>query len=104
VLGVGDEGDVRVLERRLPRGHAADGNASEQPERVVRRPDPRSRLDDVDAAQDACQDALLRAWQAMDRFQGDAEDFRRWLVPIVINALHDRLRAQGRPGESRVLG
>lgn len=56
----------------------------------------RSRLDDVDAAQDACQDALLRAWQAMDRFQGDAEDFRRWLVRIVINACHDRLRAQGR--------
>lgn len=56
----------------------------------------RTRLDDVDAAQDACQDALLRAWQAMDRFQGDAEDFRRWLLRIVINVCHDRLRAQGR--------
>ena len=47
-LGVSDERDVRVLERRLTRGHAADGDAPEQRERVVRRLDPRSRLDDDD--------------------------------------------------------
>lgn len=58
----------------------------------------RSRLGDADAALDACQDALLRAWQAMDRFQGDAEDFRRWLLRIVINACTDVMRAQGRRG------
>ncbi|MFI0606880.1 MAG: RNA polymerase sigma factor [Anaerolineae bacterium] len=58
----------------------------------------RSRLDDAESAQDACQDALLRAWQAMDRFQGDEEAFRRWLVRIVINQCHDRLRALGRRG------
>ncbi len=56
----------------------------------------RSRLGDAESARDACQDALLRAWQAMDRFQGDAEDFRRWLVRIVINQCHDRLRARSR--------
>jgi RNA polymerase sigma-70 factor (ECF subfamily) len=51
-----------------------------------------------DDALDVCQDALLAAWKAMPRFEGDARGFRAWLVRIVINACRDHARyARRRP-------
>jgi RNA polymerase sigma-70 factor (ECF subfamily) len=46
-------------------------------------------------AQDAAQEALVKAWLALDRFREDAP-FRPWLVRIVINEAHNRRRASGR--------
>lgn len=57
------------------------------------------RLRDAEAARDACQEAFLRAWQAMDRFQGQADGFRSWLVTILCNLCQDQLRSRGRRKE-----
>ena len=46
-------------------------------------------------AQDAAQEGLVKAWQALERFRIDAP-FRPWLVRIVINEAHNRRRAVGR--------
>jgi len=40
-------------------------------------------------AQDAAQEALLRAWQALPDFRGEAQ-FRTWLYRIVINLCYNR--------------
>jgi RNA polymerase sigma-70 factor (ECF subfamily) len=39
-------------------------------------------------AEDAVQDALVRAWLALPRFRGDAR-FSTWLYRICLNAAHD---------------
>lgn len=57
------------------------------------------RLQDAEAARDACQEAFLRAWRAMDRFQGQADGFKRWLLTILGNLCQDQLRSLGRRGE-----
>jgi RNA polymerase sigma-70 factor (ECF subfamily) len=44
---------------------------------------------DPDEAQDAAQEALLRAWQALPTFRGDSQ-FRTWLYRIVINLCYNR--------------
>jgi RNA polymerase sigma-70 factor (ECF subfamily) len=46
-------------------------------------------------AQDAAQEALVKAWLALDRFRTGAP-FRPWFVRIVINEAHNRRRATGR--------
>ena len=46
-------------------------------------------------AQDAAQEALVKAWLALERFREDAP-FRPWLVRIAINEAHNRRRASGR--------
>jgi RNA polymerase sigma-70 factor (ECF subfamily) len=46
-------------------------------------------------AQDAVQEALVKAWAALERFRSDAP-FRPWLVRIAINEAHNRRRAVGR--------
>jgi RNA polymerase sigma-70 factor (ECF subfamily) len=46
-------------------------------------------------AQDAAQEALVKAWLAIDRFRPEAP-FRPWLVRIVINEAHNRRRSAGR--------
>jgi RNA polymerase sigma factor (sigma-70 family) len=46
-------------------------------------------------AQDATQEAVVKAWLALDRFRPGAP-FRPWLVRIVINEAHNRRRASGR--------
>src|SRR2546430_1760957 len=46
-------------------------------------------------AQDAAQEALVKAWLALDRFRENAP-VRPWLVRIVINEAHNRRRASGR--------
>jgi RNA polymerase sigma factor (sigma-70 family) len=42
-------------------------------------------------AEDATQDALVRAWQARGRLR-DAERFDAWFQRIIVNACRDRLR------------
>jgi RNA polymerase sigma-70 factor (ECF subfamily) len=46
-------------------------------------------------AQDAAQEALVKAWLALDRFRPDAA-FRPWLMRIVINEARNRRRTAGR--------
>jgi len=70
-------------------------------------------LGNRDDALDACQEAMLAAWRALQGFRGDADNFRRWLVKIVVNSCHDRQRYERRrphvpievddDGERRVL-
>jgi RNA polymerase sigma-70 factor (ECF subfamily) len=50
----------------------------------------------TDDALDACQEACLSAWRAVARFDGGPEQFRAWLVRIVINACHDLHRHRAR--------
>ena len=56
----------------------------------------RTHTGNTDDALDACQDALLKAWRGLDKFEGDGADFRRWLMRIVINACHDITRREAR--------
>lgn len=46
------------------------------------------------AAEDATQEAFLRAYRGIERFEG--ERFRPWLLSIVANAARDELRRQKR--------
>lgn len=46
-------------------------------------------LGDANEAQDAAQEAFIRAWQAMPGFRGDSR-FRTWLYRIVINLCYNR--------------
>ena len=46
-------------------------------------------------AQDAAQEALVKAWLALERFRSGAP-FRPWLLRIVINEAHNRRRSVGR--------
>lgn len=51
-------------------------------------------LRDVAMAEDATQDAFLRAWAAVDRFHGGA--VRPWLLRIATNRAYDLLRVRAR--------
>ena len=51
-------------------------------------------LGDRQAAEDATQEAFLRAYRALGRFEGDR--FRAWLLAIVANAARDELRRRRR--------
>lgn len=46
-----------------------------------------------DDALDACQEAAIRAWRAIGRFQGPAAGLAPWLARIVRNCCHDLGRA-----------
>ncbi len=46
-------------------------------------------------AEDAAQDAVVKAWRALGRFRKD-EPFRPWLLRIVANEARNRRRAAGR--------
>ena len=46
-------------------------------------------------AEEAVQDAFVKAWGALGRFRPDAP-FRPWLLAIVANEAHTRTRAAGR--------
>jgi RNA polymerase sigma-70 factor (ECF subfamily) len=46
-------------------------------------------------AEDAAQDALVKAWRALPRFRVD-EPFRPWLLRIVANEARNRRRSLGR--------
>jgi RNA polymerase sigma-70 factor, ECF subfamily len=56
-------------------------------------------LGDPGRAEDATQDAFVRAWSALDQHQGGS--FRSWLLRIATNRCYDILRAERRrPAES----
>ena len=46
-------------------------------------------------AEDAAQDALVKAWRALGRFRA-GEPFRPWLLRIVANEARNRRRSSGR--------
>jgi len=76
----GDTGAYgRLLERHLPvafrAAHLVTGSAAE--------------------AEDAAQEASIKAWLALDRFRPGAP-FRPWLVQIAINEARNRRRSAGR--------
>jgi RNA polymerase sigma factor (sigma-70 family) len=52
-------------------------------------------LGDAAEAEDAAQEAFVKAYRALDRFR-DAEPFRPWLLRIAVNAARNRRRAAGR--------
>jgi RNA polymerase sigma-70 factor (ECF subfamily) len=47
-----------------------------------------------DAAADACQDAFLKAYQAIKQYRGGS--FKSWLLRIVTNACYDQMRYKSR--------
>jgi RNA polymerase sigma-70 factor (ECF subfamily) len=51
-------------------------------------------LGDADEAEDAVQDAMIKVWRNLGRFEGRAA-FTTWLHRIAINAALDRLRRRG---------
>lgn len=53
------------------------------------------RLNSVDDAEDAVQDALLAAWKHLDQFRGQAR-MSTWLTAIVINASRQMVRKASR--------
>ncbi|HVS84836.1 MAG TPA: RNA polymerase sigma factor [Gaiellaceae bacterium] len=50
---------------------------------------------DAAEAEDAVQDALVKAWRALGRFR-EGEPFRPWLLAIVANEARNRRRSAGR--------
>jgi RNA polymerase sigma factor (sigma-70 family) len=50
---------------------------------------------DAAEAEDAAQEAFVRAYRALGRFR-DGEPFRPWMLRIVVNAARNRRRAAGR--------
>ncbi len=59
-------------------------------------------LGSLDAAEDVVQETLLRAWQHLDRFQGNRL-FRAWLYKIATNASLDVLASRPHPALRRHL-
>jgi RNA polymerase sigma-70 factor, ECF subfamily len=51
-------------------------------------------LGDADEAEDAVQDAMVKVWRNLGRFEGRAA-FTTWLHRIAVNAALDRLRRRG---------
>jgi len=60
-------------------------------------------LRDADRAEDATQDAFVRAWREIPRLR-DAERFDAWLRRLVVNACHDEGRRVKRRAEVSLLG
>jgi len=51
-------------------------------------------IGDRDAAADACQDALLKAYKAINQYRGGS--FKSWLMRIVTNTCYDQIRYKSR--------
>jgi len=89
-----DSEDTSALVERARRGELAAFNLL-----VLRHQDAAYSLalrflGSPQSAEDATQEAFLRAYRGISRFQGDR--FRPWLLSIVANAARDELRRQKR--------
>jgi RNA polymerase sigma-70 factor (ECF subfamily) len=79
---------------------AAQSGKGEAVERLLAEARPRMFalamrvLGDTDDAEDAVQDAMVKVWRHLGRFEGRAA-FTTWLHRIAINAALDRLRRRG---------
>jgi RNA polymerase sigma-70 factor (ECF subfamily) len=79
---------------------AAQTGAGEALERLLAEARPKLLalamrvLGDADDAEDAVQDAMIKVWRHLGRFEGRAA-FSTWLHRIAINAALDRLRRRG---------
>jgi RNA polymerase sigma-70 factor (ECF subfamily) len=79
---------------------AAQTGKREAVERVLAEARPRLMalamrvLNDADDAEDAVQEATIKVWRNLGRFEGRAA-FTTWLHRIAINAALDRLRRRG---------
>jgi RNA polymerase sigma-70 factor (ECF subfamily) len=96
LAGIGARGDADDddLVRRARRGDAAAfaGLVRLHQDRVYRLA---LRMVGPDAAEDVAQQAFVRAWQAVNRFDARAA-FGTWLYRIAINACLDELRRAAR--------
>jgi RNA polymerase sigma factor (sigma-70 family) len=86
--------DAELIER------ARQGDTSSYGELVRRYQDVAVRTayvvgGDAADAEEAAQEAFVKAYRALDRFRGDAP-FRPWLLAIVANEARNRRRAAGR--------
>ena len=83
---------------RVRRARSGDADAFREIVQVYSRPLWRAAwriLGDSEAAEDAVQDAFLRAWRSLDRFD-DRADLSTWLYRIAINAAIDQRRERKR--------
>ncbi|HZD06460.1 MAG TPA: RNA polymerase sigma factor, partial [Longimicrobiales bacterium] len=83
------DGDERALGQLVSRHHAVVY-------RVVL-----GILQDPDEAEDAAQDAFLKAVRGLDGFRGDAA-FRTWLLSIAANEARGAVRRRSRRRETRL--
>jgi RNA polymerase sigma-70 factor (ECF subfamily) len=58
-------------------------------------------LGDAAEAEDAAQEAFVRAYRALDRFR-EGDPFRPWLLRIAVNAARNRRRSAGRRAAMRL--
>lgn len=87
-----DEDDAH----RVERAKAGDGRAFEELLAPVLEPGFRlamTMLNDRTAAEDAVQDAALKAWRKLDRFRPDAQ-LRPWFLAIVANECRSARRTR----------
>jgi RNA polymerase sigma-70 factor (ECF subfamily) len=92
-------GEARLDESTLIR-HAANGNAAAWEPLVLAHQDAVFRLaylilGDPDDASDIAQEAFLRAWNHIKRFDA-TRPLRPWLLSIVANLARNRHRSAGR--------
>src|SRR5688572_24582893 len=88
--------DARAVELSLARGGDADAfrRLVEPMQRELRAHCYRM-LGSLHDAEDALQDALLRAWRGIGRFEGRSS-VRTWLYKIATNACLDAIARRGR--------
>jgi RNA polymerase sigma-70 factor (ECF subfamily) len=86
------EGETELVARAVDGDRQAFGNLVQHFAGSVRRV-ARAVLRDPDEADDAAQDAFVRAFENLHRFDR-RRPFGPWLMQIVANAARDRLRRQ----------
>lgn len=59
-------------------------------------------LRDADRAEDATQEALVKAWRELPRLR-DPDRFEPWLRRLLVNACYDEVRRGGRRAEVRLI-